>query len=34
MKESSFVPANEIWYNMTDGKTIELPDSTQEKNFF
>ena len=31
MKESSLVPANEIWYTTTDRKPIELPDSTQEK---
>ena len=31
MKESSLVPANEIWYTTTDRKHIELPDSTLEK---
>ena len=31
MKESSLVPANEIWYTTTDRKPIELPDSTLEK---
>ena len=31
MKESSLVPANEIWYISVDRKPIELPNSTLDK---
>ena len=32
MKESSLVPANEIWYTTTDGKTIKGRMDTPKKS--